>query len=674
MATLIPSSDSVTQSGTRYRRILRVSASAPEENPVAGASDGPVFSSIQAAAEVAEPGDVIRIRAGIYREWVRPRRGGTEDAPVVYQAEAGARVSIRGSEQITGWFPAADAVNLWCLDVASLPCAEGLNPFLLDVRRYNLPVRPFEETDEGVLAPTRGQVFWEGALLRQVTRETHLHRFPGSWMVDAAGQQLFLHPPAHVREADPNRALVELSVRHRIFAPDARGLGHVHLRGLTFEHCANPHPTPQIAAVSTRGGHDWVIEDCVIRHANTIGLDLGCEWGIEETPEAGDLDLDHGRFEEIRGRRLGHHLVRRNHICDNGLGGVMGMVQFGTRFVENVVERNNTQGFRTFEMGAVKFHFFFDGVIERNLIRDNDCYGVWLDNRYAGSRVSRNLIVNNLIAGVFMEMGLGPAQIDHNVIAHTRNGDGVYAHDASGITIAHNLLYANSHAGVTLTLATDRTLRDGKPSRCSGNLVANNIIAASKRCALSFPVPWELAENNRSEGNLLMGGGNPMDEGSGPDVPLFHINGCHNRFTPEQIRSRLGLVPDDSLAGAAGGSLEAWRRVTGRDLRSEIFQLRRDMLGVYSLSLDASWPEEVLRHSCEPVTLWEGDTDYFGDRMAPGEPYLPGPFRILPPEIKSRLPLWPPPANPGNSVFVSSCSIPARPRDAGLSPLSGNGL
>ena len=61
------------------------------------------LKTIQAAANLAQAGDTILVKAGIYREEVKPPRGGTKDKPITYLAAPGEEVSIRGSEQITGW-------------------------------------------------------------------------------------------------------------------------------------------------------------------------------------------------------------------------------------------------------------------------------------------------------------------------------------------------------------------------------------------------------------------------------------------------------------------------------------------------------------------------------------------------------------------------------------------
>lgn len=626
-----------------------------QENPQAsdsgaGTRDAPLLS-ISAAARRAGPGDRVRIGTGIYRERVAPANGGVEGSPITYEALPGQRAVLRGSDPISpeAWTPCTEAPGVWRLPLSQIPAPDDAHPFRLGNRGYRTPVRPHAPENTAPVQPVRGQLFLNGQLQHQVTDPGDVLRTPGLWAVDPQGESLLFHPPPASRSPSPfpYNHLVECSVRERIFAPQRRHLGHIHLRNLTFEHCANFHPTPQIAAVSVRAGHHWLIEGCTIRFANTLGLDLGTEWGIEDTPEHDNLDLNHPRGRDFEACPAGDHLVRNNIISDNGLCGIVGIHQYRTRLLNNRIERNNSLGFRTFEIGSVKFHFFFDGLIEGNLIRDNDAYGIWLDNRYAGTRVHRNLILNNYIAGVFVEMGLGPVLIDHNIIAYTRNGDGLYAHDASGITLAHNLLYANAHCGVNLTLATDRNARDGFPVRCCDNLVRHNIIAASKRAAISFPVPWERALRNQSDHNAFMGGGNPMDEGTGPDAPLFHLNRSHNRLTPEQVLDTLGPAAAP-LHEAAGAGLDLWQTCTENDQHSRIIHVRRDMLATLGLHIDIIWDPELTKAASPPLPEFDGTPGYFGEILPPGTPLPPGPFRRYYPGQSRRRPLWPLPLQPRN--------------------------
>lgn len=73
----------------------------------ADAGDGTAqkpFLTIQRAADIAQPGDVITVHEGVYRERVNPSRGGTsDDNRIVYRAAPGEQVVIKGSEVSKGW-------------------------------------------------------------------------------------------------------------------------------------------------------------------------------------------------------------------------------------------------------------------------------------------------------------------------------------------------------------------------------------------------------------------------------------------------------------------------------------------------------------------------------------------------------------------------------------------
>src|SRR5689334_15244571 len=70
---------------------------------VASGDEAHPFLTINRAAQVAQPGDVVTVRAGTYRERVTPARGGTAAQRITYRAAPGEQVSIKGSDQITGW-------------------------------------------------------------------------------------------------------------------------------------------------------------------------------------------------------------------------------------------------------------------------------------------------------------------------------------------------------------------------------------------------------------------------------------------------------------------------------------------------------------------------------------------------------------------------------------------
>ena len=80
---------------------IHVAAGGNDANP--GTKAAP-FRTVQHAADVAQPGDVVTVHEGIYRERVNPPRGGKSDPNrITYQAAPGEKVVITGSEPVKGW-------------------------------------------------------------------------------------------------------------------------------------------------------------------------------------------------------------------------------------------------------------------------------------------------------------------------------------------------------------------------------------------------------------------------------------------------------------------------------------------------------------------------------------------------------------------------------------------
>ncbi len=87
------------------------------------------FLRVQQAADIMQPGDTCHVRAGTYREWIRPMRGGTsETARITYKAYPGERPVIKGSERITNWV--AESENVWRADVPNEVFGQD-NPYIL---------------------------------------------------------------------------------------------------------------------------------------------------------------------------------------------------------------------------------------------------------------------------------------------------------------------------------------------------------------------------------------------------------------------------------------------------------------------------------------------------------------------------------------------------------------
>lgn len=505
--------------------------------------------TVSQAATRARAGDTVHIRPGIYRELVSPAYGGTASAPITY----------KGADRATTILTGSDAVSLtWTRDgslfKATLPSSLQVagstfwRALLVSAGTTPPPVaRPSTAT---TLPLCLGQVFCQGALLRQTTSRTQAEATSGSWYLDGTGSLLRVHLPTGV--TDPAACAWELSTRTGIFIPARRGLKHLRLQDLSFIGCGNPGPFPQRGAVSVRSGNSWRIERCTIRFANTIGLDCGSETWIPEHLED-TVDAD---------RRIiigGNHLIRHCDVSDNGLCGIAGWNHQGTRIEGNRVERNAALDLRVGlqvpweDWGGIKVHGS-NTVIHGNLVRDNRAHGIWLDNGYAQARLTSNLVVGNFGSGIMVEYGYGACLIAENTVVGTTRfndsyrGFGIYTHDASDAVIVHNLLVNNASEAITMRIVSNRVFQ-GKTVGCSGMRVLNNVIASGAQPAFAMPPAWDRCVNNQGDGNLFIA--NPVNAFVFTDA-----------LSPTSAYTSARVVKGERL------DLAAWRAASGRDANS----------------------------------------------------------------------------------------------------------
>ena len=92
----------------------------------ADGSSAKPWRTIQRAADVAKAGDVVTIRGGTYREWVKPANAGRAGAPITYQAAKGEKVVVTGADPVRGWTKRPD--GLWTVRLR-YDSFGGLNPF-----------------------------------------------------------------------------------------------------------------------------------------------------------------------------------------------------------------------------------------------------------------------------------------------------------------------------------------------------------------------------------------------------------------------------------------------------------------------------------------------------------------------------------------------------------------
>lgn len=542
------------------------------------------FLTIQRAAEAAHPGDTVLVHPGIYRERVAPPRGGVEGKPIVFRSLQRHAAIIKGSDVWTPeWVDESGGIWSGAVDQSlftDTAHADGSSPFRIassatpwgrdgrpEHARAAAGAQGFGKDADPDMVYTLGQVFVDGAILKQVPFREELAEPPGSWWFNAASGRLFVHFPRRVDGAPscPQDHSVEISTRRRIFAPHVRGLGHIEVEGFVLEHCGNQYPADfwrrdkpewqQAGAIGPRSGHHWRISHNVIRHANGIGIDLGAEGSTEadlERPVPG-----HARDAQFRRHPPGYHVVEGNEILNNGAAGTANYG--GTHLIlrRNVVMRNNAlrfTGTKRWESGGIKLHSPHHSVIEGNLIADNfGRWGLWLDGG-AGerSRVMGNVVIGHEV-GVDFEIGSKASCLFANNVL-IDNAIGIRFRESGGVTVAHNTIVGSTVAAI------DWPFDVARPGTWSAADVGiyNNLLAGTGKAIVTVPAADHATYANRRFDGNLYGFAATADAWAIAKQPLDFARW---RDPWRTINSGTGC---DEWSAAVGPITSAFDRATGR--------------------------------------------------------------------------------------------------------------
>ena len=208
-----------------------------------GSKEAP-FSTIQQAANLAQPGDEVIVLPGVYREAVHPIHKGREDAPIVYRSAVPLKAVIKGSEEVKNWVPLQE--NVWTARVPNRSFPER-NPFTTRVSGdwfiasfvahtgdvYLNGKSMYEVTDLAqVLAPTVSKTSWD----------PDFSVYTWFSQQDAQTDETVLY--ANFQGRDPNAENVEISVRPNCFFPLTEGVDYITLSGFTVTQAATQWAPP----------------------------------------------------------------------------------------------------------------------------------------------------------------------------------------------------------------------------------------------------------------------------------------------------------------------------------------------------------------------------------------------------------------------------------------------
>lgn len=532
---------------TSFTRTYYVSQRHPhasDDNP--GTKEAP-FLTIGRAAELLLPGERVVIEEGVYRETVKPARGGRDSASMIsYEAAEGHQVTISGTEiWQTDWQPLrhykcfekrpddSAKPQIW---QGRLPVVtfSGTNPFSM-VNMTSLPwvyekegsalSRFPEKTPTREYLMRRGLLFVDGRLLEQVVTPTELFLKPGTYWVEDSGLAVSFRLEDN---GDPRDHVLSYTAREQLFVPEQPCSHYIRLRGLHFEGAGNGFPAPQRGAVSVNAGHHWIVEHCMISKANGIGLDLG---GIS----------NHHEFDSP----TGYHLIRRNTITDCGVCGIAGVPasgsHYGTLLEGNRLERNCWHHVeQAWESGAIKLHLANSCLVKHNMIIDTR-YGpaIWLDYLNDNSRVTGNAVVGvkaTMYGAIFVEATHKPNRIDGNLIwdvgkhsqDHTEaegGGHGIYEHDSDALLIDNNIVANVEGYAMYLNYGNASRIVNGRGPLGRLHRVIGNLMTGCQG-AILFPTP-----HNEADGNLY---------GDCGSIPAFKIQRPDETYNWQDWRQYCG--------------------------------------------------------------------------------------------------------------------------------------
>jgi len=420
------------------------------------------FKTINHAAQLLQPGERVVIAEGVYRELIRPARGGSSaDAMISYEAAPGAKVVVKGSIVATDW-KQSDGFNFgfdpdtktpvkaWELKLTpSMFEPTGYNPFEVDNvigTRYWIN---YAKDNMWNYFRRRGMVFVDGKPLEPVESSAELagpstrplnffnsdiHWSPLFKEFSPYAGRLWIEPNGmtiHIRLANdesPANHTIEITTQEQVFSPAERFQQYIRVKGITFQHAGNGFPVPQRGMVSTNRGNHFIFEDNTFEWANSVGLDVGNEdWASSRPPSPVGFDV-------VRGNTF-------RYCGIEGLGGTGGPQ--GMLVEKNLFEWDGWQDAAMMsESGGTKMHTAHDLLFRNNVVRHiRHANGLWLDIGNANVRITGNVFAD--IPGdvnphaVHIEGSDALNEIDNNIFSDLTGG--ILIRDTNNVIVAYNL-------------------------------------------------------------------------------------------------------------------------------------------------------------------------------------------------------------------------------------------
>lgn len=357
------------------------------------------FRTIQTAARKVNPGDVVLIHSGVYRETVIIEKNGTATNPIRFEAAPGENVVVTGLDRLTRWRK----------ENGNIFSSEWPYVFIGWSKTNAYPDDEYHR-----LIGRAEQVTINGQLLRQVLRRNQL--LPGFFYVDLANKRLYVSPPGG---ENPNAGSVDIEAATRSLLWKCKA-DYVIVRGIHFRYGANPAQKYGVVF----GGRADVAQDCTFENLNGAGAGFG---GIDQ-------------------------IARRCVFQNNGQLGFGAYRADNLLLSECTIRNNNTKGFnKQWEAGGLKMVLSRGVTLEKSRFVANHGCGIWFDIGCENSTVRNCLVADNEDAGIFYEISYGLNAHDNVVTGNGFANDprawggqaGIVLSSSPKCVVERNLLVGN---------------------------------------------------------------------------------------------------------------------------------------------------------------------------------------------------------------------------------------
>jgi hypothetical protein len=570
------------------------------------------FRTIQKAAFEMKPGDTCLVRSGVYRECIKPPRGGiSENHRITYMAYPGETPVIKGSERITNW--QSQGNDIW---MAELPDSffGDFNPYQMHI--YGDLISKYKMADTTIWLEFGqeyhlGDVYNEGVPFVETLKKEEMISSAKTWYTEST--QGITRIWAHFDNGNPNEELSEINVRECVFFPELPGLKYITVSGFTLQQAAcywAPPNSFQKGLIGTHFGKSWIIQNCHITDAKCVGICSGNIYGRHS------LDIE----------QIGHHIVRNNIIERCGEAGITGLTGFAASLIENnlIQDINYKMQFGGQETAGIKVHMATDLVIKDNIIRrvfakgnkeatNSHFPGIWIDWSNQGIRITGNVVYSIVDYAIYVEANHGPLLIDNNVIIDSPVGS-----ESERVILAHNLFF---NSGLMYMNRETRNPGYYKPHTLEeideafiNNIedrYYNNIFIGkgSDRLHIGFPTSFMSSEPQ-----------NAKDFRSGYNLYYQEING--------QLLDKTGIANADFQS-----DFKIQEFANGLELSflmdESAFKLKCPLVDTTLIGNFSFVDQGMEQHDGSPIIV---DLDFFGNKRSTIHPQV-GPFEKLKPGL-----------------------------------------